>query len=48
MLSLYVDDEQTDWDKFVALMTMAYRATPQESSQVTTNLMVLGRYKFTD
>jgi hypothetical protein len=43
MLSLYVDVEQTDWDKFVAPMTMAYRATPQESSQVTPNTMVLGR-----
>ena len=28
MLTLYVDEDQRDWDKFVPLMTMAYRATP--------------------
>ena len=34
MLSLYVKTNQRDWDKFVSLITMAYRSTPQESTQV--------------
>ena len=35
MLSLYVKTNQRDWDKFVPLVTMAYRSTPQESTHVT-------------
>ena len=43
MLTLYVDEDQRDWDKFVPLMTMAYRATPHESTGLSANMLTLGR-----
>ena len=43
MLSLYVADNQKDWDQYLQLMMMAYRATPQGSSQCSPNLLMLGR-----
>ena len=42
MLALYVDEDQRDWDKFVPLMTMAYRATPHESTGLSPNMLTLG------
>ena len=42
MLSLYVKTNQIDWDKFVPLVTMAYRST-QESTQVSPNMLMIGR-----
>ena len=41
-LSLYVKTNQRDWDKFVPLVTMAYRSTPQESTQVSPNILMFG------
>ena len=43
MLSLYVADNQKDWDQYLPLMMMAYRATPQGSTQCSPNLLMLGR-----
>ena len=43
MLSLYVKTNQRDWDKLVPLVTMAYRSTPQESTQVSPNMLIFGR-----
>ena len=42
MLSLCVKTNQRDWDKFVPLVTMAYRSTPQESTQVSPNMLLFG------
>ena len=42
MLSLYLKTNQGDWDKFVPLVTMAYRSTPQESTQVNPNMLMFG------
>ena len=41
MLSKYVSESQRDWDAFVPLLTMAYRATPQSSIGVSPNMMIL-------
>jgi hypothetical protein len=43
MLSAFVDENQRDWDKYVSVLNMAYRATPQESTNVTPNMLMLGR-----
>ena len=43
MLSLYVADNQKDWDQHLQLLMMAYRATPQGSSLCSPNLLMLGR-----
>ena len=43
MLSLYVADNQLDWDQYLDCMMMAYRATPQGSSQCSPNMLMLGR-----
>lgn len=43
LLSKYVSENQTDWDKHLPILMAAYRATPQDSTQVTPNLMMLGR-----
>ena len=43
MLSLYVADNQLDWDQYLSCMMMAYRATPQGSSQCSPNMLMLGR-----
>ena len=42
MLSLFVEENQRDWDEYVAVLCMAYRASPQESTNVTPNMMMLG------
>jgi hypothetical protein len=43
MLSKFVKDNQKDWDLFLPLLTMAYRATPQESTKFSPNKLMLGR-----
>ena len=43
MLSSSVRTNQRDWDKFLSLVTMAYRSTPQESTQVSPNMLMLGQ-----
>ena len=34
---------QRDWDKIVPIVTIAYRSTPQESTQKSPNILMLGR-----
>jgi hypothetical protein len=43
MISMYVNTNQTDWDKYLSLLTMAYRSTPQESTNLTPNMLMLGK-----
>ena len=43
MLSMYVAEDQKDWDLHLPCMMMAYRATPQGSSQCSPNLLMLDR-----
>ena len=43
MLKEMVSEQQTDWDLYVGLCCMAYRATPHEATKMTPNLMMLGR-----
>ena len=42
MLAGYVNEHKTDWDGHLPYMTMAYRATPHESTGCTPNLLMLG------
>ena len=43
MISLYVNKHQTDWDRIVPLALTAYRATPQDTTGQTPNMLMLGR-----
>ena len=43
MLSMYVAEDQKDWDLHLTCMMFVYRATPQGSSQCSPNLLMLGR-----
>ena len=43
MLTVNVDEDQRDLDKFVPLMTMACRATPHGSTGLSPNMLILGR-----
>lgn len=43
MLSKFVVESQTDWDKHLPILMAAYRATPQDSTHVSPNMMMLGR-----
>ena len=43
MLSSFVSANQTDWDKFLPLVLMAYRSSMHESTGVTPCAMMLGR-----
>ena len=43
MLSLWVDQSQTDWDEHLALLMMAYRSSKHETTKETPNAMMLGR-----
>ena len=43
MLSLYVDENQNDWDKYVSLIIMTYRATPHESPGLTPYMLTFER-----
>ena len=40
MLSMFVAQNQRDWDEKLPLLTMAYRSTPQASTGFTPNLLM--------
>jgi hypothetical protein len=43
MLSLYVSENQKDWDEKLPCLMMAYRASQHSSTRFTPNRMMLGR-----
>jgi hypothetical protein len=43
MIKAYLKTEQTDWDLHLGCLAAAYRATPNESTGLTPNLLMLGR-----
>ena len=43
MIGAYIAENQHVWDENLAALLMAYRATPQESTGLTPNEMMLGR-----
>ena len=43
MIKAYLKDEQTDWDLNLGCLAGAYRASQNESTQLTPNLLFLGR-----
>ena len=43
MLSVYVHENQRDWDLHVPFVLMAFRSSPQETTGYTPNLLMLGR-----
>lgn len=43
MLSMYVDENRSDWDDHLPYVMMAYRASKHESTKCSPNLLMLGR-----
>ena len=43
MIKAYLKGQQRDWDLNLGCLSAAYRATPQESTGLTPNLLMLGR-----
>jgi hypothetical protein len=43
MIKAYLTNEQTDWDLHLGCLAAAYRATPNESTNFSPNLLMLGR-----
>ena len=43
MIKAYLKGEQTNWDKYFGCLAGAYRATVQDSTGLTPNLLMLGR-----
>lgn len=43
MVSKYVQYDQRDWDVHIPFVLMAYRASPQETTGISPNLMMFGR-----
>ena len=43
MISLYIKDDQTDWDKWVPLMLFSYHSTPHASTRYTPFQLQIGR-----
>ena len=43
MIRTYLSGEQRDWDKHLGVIAGAYRATPDEFTTLTPNLMTTGR-----
>ena len=43
MVKSYLKGEQENWDLNLGCLAAAYRATPQESTGLTPNLLLLGR-----
>ena len=43
MLSSYTSENQKDWDLHVPAVMMTYRASPQESTGMTPNMLMFGR-----
>ena len=37
MISHYISEDQRDWDVHIPLLMLAYRTTPQESTQIFTS-----------
>ena len=43
MLSMFVNSHQNDWDTYLPMLTMAYRATPHSSTHVSPYCLLFGR-----
>lgn len=43
MIKSYIKGKQTDWDLNLGCLAMAYRCTPQESTNFSPNFIMLGR-----
>ena len=43
MISMFVDENHSDWDELLPYMTMAYRATENETTGMSPNILMLGR-----
>ena len=43
MIRAYLTDSQTDWDLNLGCLAAAYRATPNESTKMTPDLLMLGK-----
>ena len=43
MLSMFVNENRSDWDDHLPFLMMAYRSSIQESTKCTPNLLMLGR-----
>ena len=43
ILSMYVSEDQSDWDEHLPYAMMAYRASEQETTGVSPNRMMFGR-----
>ena len=41
MLSIFVNDNRSDWDDYIPFLLMAYRSSQQQSTQCTPNLLML-------
>ena len=43
MITAYAAEHQRTWDRYLPMLTMAYRSTPHESSGFSPNQLMLGR-----
>ena len=43
MISMFVNENHSDWDELLPFLTMAYRATEHETTGISPNLLMLGR-----
>ena len=43
MLSMFVSENQRDWDEFLPMLMMAYRSTPHDSTKYSPNMLMMGR-----
>ena len=43
MVTAYASEHQRTWDKYLPMLTMAYRSTPHESSGLSPNQLMFGR-----
>ena len=43
MITTYVDQEQTNWDVYLPIVTSAYRSSIHESTKFTPNMLMFGR-----
>ena len=43
MLSLFVNENRDDWDDHIPFLLLAYRSSPQQSTQCTPNSLMFGR-----
>lgn len=43
MISMFVDDNHSNWDEQIPYVMMAYRATEQETTGMSPNMLMLGR-----